>query len=148
MKPQQTRNNQIKQVFETADAAGYHQTESNDPIITGQSAVFTTGGARERSTDSDASEQAYGDLKKKKTTVFRQYTRSGENIQEMEQTPQKQKIDELMGRSGTVGISANVSMSSGNESPTKTNELRKPMNKILMRDHVQKDLSVENIRQR
>jgi hypothetical protein len=36
--------------------------------------------------------------KKKKTLVFGQYANSGESIHELEQTAEKRKIDELMGR--------------------------------------------------
>ena len=35
-------------------------------------------------------------------TVFRQYTKTGESIDELEDTPAKQKVDELMGRKKTM----------------------------------------------
>ena len=48
------------------------------------------------------------------------------------------------GKGGNDSI-VESSKSSGNHK--KQTGLKQPMNKILMRDHVQKDLSVENIRQ-
>ena len=54
--------------------------------------VFRT--SIDRSSDSNDSMQ-------RKMTVFRQYTRTGESIQEMEMTPQKRKVDELMGRTSS-----------------------------------------------
>ncbi len=43
-------------------------------------------------------------------TVFRQYTRTGESIQEMEMTPEKMKVEELMGRA--VNTDADAASSS------------------------------------
>ena len=37
-----------------------------------------------------------------KKTVFGQYTRAGESINELEETEQKKKIDLMMGRSATA----------------------------------------------
>ena len=50
---------------------------------------------RENSSDSSAIADL---LEKKNQSVFRQYNQAGESIDELEETPEKQMIDEIMGR--------------------------------------------------
>ena len=53
----------------------------------------------------DEAQTAYVVQKPQKMAVFRQYSQDGESIQELEETPQKRRCDELMGRvPNTTGV--------------------------------------------
>ena len=63
------------------------------PTNTGQSQTTSLKSSREQSKEGNR-EHATA----QKMSVFQQYTLKGDQIQELEYSPQKQKIDELMGR--------------------------------------------------
>lgn len=141
----QTRNNQVRQMFETADAVTYCRNNGLESMDQ-HSGVFTSVGLRENSTDSDRSQQ-FEELKKRKTTVFRQYTNAGESIAELEQTPQKRKIDELMGRTASNVVQQHASQANTNDltsrSPNKKSSPERGK-AISSRDpNAMKNLSVE-----
>lgn len=96
--------------------------------------VFTSGATNLSSEDSY----------KRKVTVFRQYTSNGESIRDAEETPEKMKIDELMGRLVTTQTPSE-SLSVVQEGPTGTATEKKNLLQIVNREHVQKTSSVGHI---
>ena len=117
--PSGRNQGQVKRVFETADGIGLRNISQPSGDTTERALTSGTGNldaawvtatagggafgaaARERS-PSDGGSDYEQSTKNRKMNVFRQYTRTGESIAEMEQnTPEKLKIDELMGRTNS-----------------------------------------------